>query len=224
MKKIYIPLLFAALLLSSCDKVKSIKDRIFGTETVEEVVEEPEDSVVAVETTTEYTPDYDEVFSETTEEAAPKAAEEQPNATAQEVTAARSETPDYNKESSAAKQQPAVVEEPQERSYSGQIYTAVEQPAEFPGGQSALMTFLSNNIRYPEAAQQNGISGRVIVKFVVEKDGSISSASVVKGVDRDLDAEALRVVRRMPKWKPGKNSGQPVRSYFTLPVTFKLSN
>lgn len=224
MKKIYIPLLFAALLLSSCDKVKSIKDKIFGTETVEEVVEEPEDSVVAVEATTEYTPVYDEVFSETTEEPAPKAAEEQPKATAQEATAARGEAPDYNKESSAAKPQQAVVEEPQERSSSGQIYTAVEQPAEFPGGQSALMTFLSNNIRYPEAAQQNGISGRVIVKFVVEKDGSISSASVVKGVDKDLDAEAVRVVRRMPKWKPGKNSGQPVRSYFTLPVSFKLSN
>lgn len=104
------------------------------------------------------------------------------------------------------------------------IFVAVEQPAEFPGGQAAMMKWLSNNIRYPESAQQNGISGRVVVKFVVEKDGSIGSPTIVKGVDRDLDQEALRVVKRMPKWQPGKNNGQPVRSYFNLPVTFRLQN
>ena len=101
---------------------------------------------------------------------------------------------------------------------------AVEQPAEFPGGAAAMMKWLSNNIRYPESAQQNGISGRVVVKFVVEKDGSIGNPTIVKGVDRDLDQEALRVVKRMPKWQPGKNNGQPVRSYFNLPVTFRLQN
>lgn len=104
------------------------------------------------------------------------------------------------------------------------IFVAVEQPAEFPGGQAAMMKWLSNNIRYPESAQQNGISGRVVVKFVVEKDGSIGSPTIVKGVDRDLDQEALRVVKRMPKWQPAKNNGQPVRSYFNLPVTFRLQN
>ena len=87
-----------------------------------------------------------------------------------------------------------------------------------------MMKWLSNNIRYPESAQQNGISGRVVVKFVVEKDGSIGNPTIVKGVDRDLDQEALRVVKRMPKWQPGKNNGQPVRSYFNLPVTFRLQN
>lgn len=114
--------------------------------------------------------------------------------------------------------EPEVKHEPEK------IFVAVEQPAEFPGGQAAMMKWLSNNIRYPENAQANGISGRVVVKFVVEKDGSISGASVVKGVDRDLDQEALRVVKRMPKWQPGKNNGQPVRSYFNLPVTFRLQN
>ena len=99
-----------------------------------------------------------------------------------------------------------------------------EQPAEFPGGPAAMMKWLSNNIRYPEAAQANGIHGRVVVKFVVEKDGSIGSPSIVKGVDRDLDQEALRVVKRMPKWQPGKNNGQPVRSYFNLPVPLRLQN
>lgn len=113
-----------------------------------------------------------------------------------------------------------VVEEKKEED----IFVAVEQMAEFPGGQAALMKWLSQNIRYPEAAQQNDIQGRVIVKFVVEKDGSIGQASIVKGVDKDLDREALRVVKKMPKWQPGKNNGVAVRSYFNLPVTFKLQN
>ena len=125
----------------------------------------------------------------------------------------------------AVKEQVVVVEEkPKEEPKPDQIFQAVEQPAEFPGGQAALMKWLSNNIRYPENAQQNGVQGRVIVKFVVEKDGSISGAQIVKGVDKDLDAEALRVVKRMPKWQAGKNNGQSVRSYFTLPVQFKLQN
>lgn len=114
--------------------------------------------------------------------------------------------------------EPEVKHEPEK------IFVAVEQPAEFPGGQAAMMKWLSNNIRYPENAQANGISGRVVVKFVVEKDGSIGQPTIVRGVDRDLDQEALRVVKRMPKWQPGKNNGQAVRSYFNLPVTFRLQN
>lgn len=119
-----------------------------------------------------------------------------------------------------------VVEEvkPEPKPKEDEIFVAVEQQAEFPGGQAALMKWLSNNIRYPEAAQQNDIQGRVIVKFVVEKDGSIGNATIVKGVDKDLDREALRVVKKMPKWQPGKNNGQAVRSYFNLPVTFRLQN
>lgn len=126
----------------------------------------------------------------------------------------------------AVKEQVVVVEEhkPEPKPEPEKIFVAVEQPAEFKGGQAALMKWLSNNISYPEAAQQNNVQGRVIVKFVVEKDGSIGSPTIVKGVDRDLDQEALRVVRKMPKWQPGKNNGQPVRSYFNLPVTFRLQN
>lgn len=126
-----------------------------------------------------------------------------------------------------AVQEAVVVKEPEpevKKPEPEKIFVAVEQPAEFPGGQAAMMKWLSNNIRYPESAQQNGISGRVVVKFVVEKDGSIGNPTIVKGVDRDLDQEALRVVKRMPKWQPGKNNGQPVRSYFNLPVTFRLQN
>lgn len=123
-----------------------------------------------------------------------------------------------------AVQEQVVVKEPEpEKPKEEEIFVAVEQPAEFPGGMGALMKWLGNNIRYPEAAQQNDIQGKVVVKFVVEKDGSIGAADVIKGVDKDLDREAIRVVKKMPKWQPGKNNGVSVRSYFTLPVVFKLA-
>ena len=121
-----------------------------------------------------------------------------------------------------AVQEAVVVKEPEPAPKEDEIFVAVEQQAEFPGGMAALMKWLSNNIRYPEAAQQNDVQGRVIVKFVVEKDGSVSQAQIVKGVDKDLDKEALRVVNKMPKWQAGKNNGVAVRSYFTLPVNFRL--
>ena len=124
-----------------------------------------------------------------------------------------------------AEQEQVVVKEPEPvkvEKKEEEIFVAVEQQAEFPGGQAALMKWLSQNIRYPEAAQQNDIQGRVVVKFVVEKDGSIGQATVVRGVDKDLDREAIRVVKKMPRWQPGKNNGVAVRSYFNLPVTFKL--
>ncbi|MDE6533246.1 MAG: energy transducer TonB [Muribaculaceae bacterium] len=122
-----------------------------------------------------------------------------------------------------AVQEQVVVKEPEpEKPKEEEIFQAVEQNAEFPGGQAALMKFLKDNIRYPEAAQQNDIQGRVIVRFVVEKDGSIGQITIMKGVDKDLDREALRVVKKMPKWQPGKNNGVAVRSYFNLPVTFRL--
>ena len=124
-----------------------------------------------------------------------------------------------------AVQEQVIVKEPEpEKPKEEEIFVAVEQPAEFPGGQAALMKWLSQNIRYPEAAQQNDIQGRVVVKFVVEKDGSVGHAEIARGVDKDLDREALRVVNKMPKWQPGKNNGVAVRSYFNLPVTFKLQN
>lgn len=110
------------------------------------------------------------------------------------------------------------VEKPQPE----KIFEAVEQPAEFPGGRSALAKWLSNNLRYPEVAQANNIQGRVVVKFTVEKDGSISNPTVVRGVDKDLDREAIRVVKKMPRWNAGKNNGVAVRSYFNLPRSEEL--
>lgn len=102
------------------------------------------------------------------------------------------------------------------------VFEAVEQQAQFPGGQGALNSWLGKNLNYPALAQENNIQGKVIVQFVVEKDGSISNIVIARGVDKELDKEAVRVVKKMPKWQPGKNNGVAVRSKFTLPVVFKL--
>ena len=126
---------------------------------------------------------------------------------------------------------PASIDEIQVVGYSsapkaeeqGEIFQVVEEQPMFPGGMEEMMKFLQQNIKYPIEAQEQGKQGRVIVQFVVNKDGSISNDSVVRSVDPLLDAEALRVVRSMPNWKPGKQRGKEVRVRFTLPVSFRLS-
>ncbi len=105
-----------------------------------------------------------------------------------------------------------------------EIFNVVEQMPEYPGGVGELMKFIQRNIRYPKEAQEQGKQGRVVVQFVVNKDGSITDAKIAKSVDPQLDAEALRVVNAMPNWTPGKQRGKEVRTYFTIPVTFRLSN
>ena len=102
------------------------------------------------------------------------------------------------------------------------VFTVCEKKPEFPGGDMALMEFLMKQTKYPKDATEQGIQGRVVVQFIVEKDGSPSNAKVVKSVSQSLDEEALRVVRAMPKWTPGQQRGQNVRAQFTLPVTFRL--
>lgn len=102
-------------------------------------------------------------------------------------------------------------------------FDVVEQMPEFPGGQEALMQFLRQEVKYPKEAFKDGVQGRVVVQFVVEKDGSISEVEVVKKVNEHLDAEAVRVVNAMPKWKPGKQKGENVRVKYTLPISFRLS-
>ncbi len=104
------------------------------------------------------------------------------------------------------------------------VFVAVQDNAEFPGGMDALLNYLRTNIRYPESAHKNNIQGRVIVKFVIESDGTVADAEIVRGVDTDLDNEALRVVNGMPKWTPAKVDGKDVASYFHLPVNFKLQD
>ena len=102
------------------------------------------------------------------------------------------------------------------------VFDVVEQMPSYPGGMGALMQYLSSNIKYPVIAEENGIQGRVICTFVVEKDGSITDVKIAKSVDPSLDKEAVRVVKSMPKWIPGKQNGSAVRVKYTLPVTFRL--
>ncbi len=119
-----------------------------------------------------------------------------------------------------AKEVIAQPEPPKEE--ETKVFDVVEQMPSFPGGQSALLQYLSSNIKYPVVAEENGVQGRVIVTFVVEKDGSITDVRVVKSVDPSLDKEAQRVVKSMPKWIPGKQNGSAVRVKYTVPVTFRL--
>ncbi|MCD8296723.1 MAG: energy transducer TonB, partial [Prevotella sp.] len=119
-----------------------------------------------------------------------------------------------------AKEEIAQPEPPKEE--ETKVFDVVEEMPSFPGGQGALMEYLQKNIKYPVVAAENGIEGRVIVRFVVSKDGSISNVTVVRSVDSALDKEAIRVVESMPKWIPGKQNGASVNVNFTLPVTFKL--
>ena len=102
------------------------------------------------------------------------------------------------------------------------IFTVVEQMPMYPGGDAALMQYLSSNIHYPAVAAENGVQGRVVVGFVVERDGSITDVNVMRSVDPSLDREAVRVVKNMPRWIPGKQNGSAVRVKYQVPVTFRL--
>ena len=104
-----------------------------------------------------------------------------------------------------------------------EVFTMVEEMPEYPGGLEAAMKWIANELKYPAIAQENGVQGRVTVRFIINKDGSVSDAIVAKGVDPHLDKEALRVISKMPNWKPGKQRGQAVRVSYNLPVRFKLN-
>ena len=119
-----------------------------------------------------------------------------------------------------AKEVIAQPEPPKEE--ETKVFDVVEQMPSFPGGDAELMKYLSSHIKYPVVAEENGIQGRVIATFVVERDGSITDVRVIRSVDPSLDKEAVRVVKSMPKWIPGKQNGSAVRVKYTVPVTFRL--
>ena len=112
-----------------------------------------------------------------------------------------------------------VEPEPEEE----EIFMVVEDAPEFPGGTQALLDYLRKNIKYPQICRENNIQGRVLVSFVVNKDGAIVDPQVVKSVNPSLDKEALRVISGMPNWKPGSQRGKPVRVKYTVPVNFRLN-
>ncbi len=116
----------------------------------------------------------------------------------------------------------APVVEEEEDIEEEKVFMIVEQAAKFPGGEAELFKFLSANISYPQLARESGIQGMVFVTFVVEKNGSITDVKILRGIGGGCDEEAIRVVKKMPKWTPGKQRGKPVRSQFRLPVKFRL--
>ena len=121
-----------------------------------------------------------------------------------------------------AKDDIAAPEPPKHVVEETKIFTVVEQMPMFPGGDGALMGYLRDNIHYPTVAAENGVQGRVVVGFVVERDGSITDVNILRGVDPSLDREAMRVVKSMPKWTPGKQNGSAVRVKYQVPVSFRL--
>ncbi len=116
----------------------------------------------------------------------------------------------------------APVEMPEEDPEENIVFVVAEKMPSFPGGQQALMKYLSENIRYPIIAQENGVQGRVIVQFTVRKDGSIDDVKVVKSADPSLDKEAVRLIKSVPAWEPGMQRGKAVHCKFTVPIVFKL--
>ncbi len=118
--------------------------------------------------------------------------------------------------------QPVVQAKKEVEEEDTQVFFIVEDMPEFPGGELALRQFIANAIKYPVIAQENGIQGRVYVTFVVDADGSVSEPRIARGVDPSLDKEALRVVSQLPKWKPGRQRGKPVRVSYTVPINFQL--
>lgn len=121
-----------------------------------------------------------------------------------------------------AKEDIAAPEPPKHVVEETKIFTVVEQMPMYPGGEAALMGYLRDNIKYPTVAAENGVQGRVVVGFVVERDGSITDVNILRGVDPSLDREAMRVVKSMPRWNPGKQNGSAVRVKYQVPVSFRL--
>lgn len=113
-----------------------------------------------------------------------------------------------------------IMQQGDSLSYDDRVFAVVEQMPSFPGGQSAMMQYLATNMKCPKTVEENGIQGRVIVGFIVEKDGTITDVHTVRGVESALDKEAERIIKAMPKWTPGKQKGKPVRVSYFVPISF----
>ena len=214
---------------SGSDEVIATDVTLMGEEEEEEEEEEQEEVIDL----TEPEPEKEEVLQEElvntekyTDLAMDDEKQEEPIKTAQEASEGQFTTgnetfTEGSEEGEKRKtEEMQVVEEKHEEVNT--VFEVVEQMPQFPGGDAALMQYLSSHIKYPVIAEENGIQGRVVCTFVVERDGSITDVRVVKSVDPSLDKEAKRVIGSMPKWIPGKQNGAAVRVKYTVPVTFRL--
>lgn len=222
--KIWIALLVVALLIvggvfmfrSEDESSDLMEETAIVSDSIDNVTEEPSESGKEIDNKQTASQEKENVTSSKDDVVANT---KKDNVEPQEKT----ESPVSPKTTGTGNERISEKEEMSKASSIDEIFIAPMQVAEFPGGQVQLAQWLASNIQYPAVAAENEVQGRVIVKFVVEKDGSISQPSVVKGVDHDLDKEALRIVKAMPRWTPAKNDGETVRSYFTLPISFRLN-
>ena len=133
-----------------------------------------------------------------------------------EVEAEPEEAPAFDE----ANTEEQVTEEPVPQ--SKKVYESVEQMPEFPGGMEGLMRYLQQNVQYPPIAVQNNVQGRVVVQFIIDETGQVGDVEVVRSVSEEVDAEAVRVIKSMPKFEPGRQNGEPVAVWYTLPIAFKM--
>jgi protein TonB len=226
----------AAALPAFLDAVKPKNDNLGGTDDAFELsaianVEEqvPEENIIRQETappppplkaTIQFTPPVITEDSKVNEEKEMKSIEELNEKKDIQISIATVEgTNDKNAVDIAElKEHKVIVAEPEVE----KPFVSVEQMPQFPGGDAELMKFIGSNLKYPTIAAENGIEGRVVIRFVVTKEGSVSDVQVVRSLDPSCDKEAVRVVKTMPKWVPGKQNGRNVPVYYTLPVLFKL--
>ena len=135
--------------------------------------------------------------------------------------------PNEEKQQTTVTETETILEQPvydtEAATLQDSLYRVTEVMPEYPGGPNEMMRYIQENIKYPQSAKDNKIEGRVFVSFVVEKDGSITNAAVMRGIDKECDAEALRVVASMPKWTPGQHKGEVVRTQFTIPIYYKFN-
>lgn len=116
----------------------------------------------------------------------------------------------------------AFCQEEKKVSVDDEVFVVAEEQAEFPGGVDSMFAYIHKNLKYPELAKEKGIQGRVFVQFVIEKDGSISNVKILRGIGGGCDEAAMEMIKNMPKWKPGKQRGKPVRFQYVLPIKFEL--
>jgi len=215
--------------------IAASEERNEGTEALEMVVEEQEEAEEDEEIVYDIQPEEEQVQQDqlmnsekftdyAMDDEAPQEVTKTQDETEKSDVAISSVTFDQGSDEGqeVLKQNQVVVEKVEEKEEETKVFEVVEQMPQFPGGDAALMQYLSSHIKYPAVAEENGIQGRVVCTFVVERNGSITDVRVVKSVDPSLDKEAVRVIKSMPNWIPGKQNGSAVRVKYTVPVTFRL--
>jgi protein TonB len=215
--------------------IAASEERNEGTEALEMVVEEQEEQEEEEEIVYDIQPEEEQVQQDqlmnsekftdyAMDDEAPQEVTKTQDETEKSDVAISSVTFDQGSDEGqeVLKQNQQVVEKVEQKEEETKVFEVVEQMPQFPGGDAALMQFLNSHIKYPVVAEENGIQGRVVCTFVVERNGSITDVRVIKSVDPSLDKEAVRVLKSMPSWIPGKQNGSAVRVKYTVPVTFRL--